>query len=172
MFHVSFSSAFVSQFYSVVAHPENCSPKLIPWFVSDVTPPDFKSTIPSLQSETFFPTPTDKSGSATPPNTEAHQYLQQMVARWQSYIDSGVFALSVSQELKLGEADAKVRFLGMLMGCKSDTTCSGKLLDWALAVLGFEGKSASALVRSQGEFSCHIQSEGPSYSRPPKLLWT
>ena len=31
------------------------SPKLIPWFVSDVTPPDFKSTITSLLSPTFFP---------------------------------------------------------------------------------------------------------------------
>lgn len=92
---------------SSVTHPGHFSPKLIPWFVSDVTPADFKSTIPSLQSETFFPS--EKSESATPPDTEARQHLQQMVARWQSYIDSGVFALSVSPELKLGDVDNKVR---------------------------------------------------------------
>ncbi|KIP06641.1 hypothetical protein PHLGIDRAFT_514562, partial [Phlebiopsis gigantea 11061_1 CR5-6] len=83
-------------------------PKLIPWFVSDVTPSDFKSTIPSLQSETFFGKPLEGSGAATLPFAEGHLHLQEMVSRWKSYLDSGVFALSVSQETKLGASNDKL----------------------------------------------------------------
>ena len=85
---------------------------MIPWFVSDVTPPDFKGTIPSLLSESFFSSkPTDSSDPAAPPpqNDESHGYLRQMVTRWQSYLDSGVFSLSVPQETELGTSDEKVR---------------------------------------------------------------
>ncbi|TFY63917.1 hypothetical protein EVJ58_g2950 [Rhodofomes roseus] len=80
---------FVSK---VVFHP-----KLIPWFVSDVTPPDFKSTISSLLSPTFFPgsepeTQTSSlaaSALAQNPTTvstpkelpESRQHLKDMVTR-------------------------------------------------------------------------------------------
>ena len=71
---------------------------MIPWFVSDVTPPDFQSTIPSLLSETFF-----SSGSDTPSvTTESHAALQEMVGRWKKYIETGAFALSVPPETPLG----------------------------------------------------------------------
>lgn len=65
------------------------SPKLIPWFVSDVTPPDFASSIPTLLSS-------------------AEGNLKEMVERWQSYISSGVFSLSVPQDVPLGYSDPKV----------------------------------------------------------------
>lgn len=89
------------------------SPKLIPWFVSDVTPPDFATTAPSLHSESFFPEPkadttTQDAAAAALPNADAHQHLKTMVARWQSYLDSGVFSLSVPVETKLGETNDKV----------------------------------------------------------------
>ena len=71
---------------------------MIPWFVSDVTPPDFQSTIPSLLSETFF-----SSGSDTPSVTaESHAALQEMVGRWKKYLETGAFALSVPPETPLG----------------------------------------------------------------------
>lgn len=78
------------------------SPKLIPWFVSDVTPPDFKSTIPSLSSESFF------NSSNTSIDPKQHEHLQKMVTRWQSYLDSGVFALSVPVDTALGQSHPKV----------------------------------------------------------------
>jgi damage-control phosphatase, subfamily III len=80
------------------------SSKMIPWFVSDVTPPDFKSTIPSLLSETFF------SSSDAPSDPKQHDYLRQMVTRWQSYLDSGVFELSVPIDSALGDSHAKGDF--------------------------------------------------------------
>lgn len=82
---------------------------MIPWFVSDVTPPDFLSTIPSLLSESFFTSATGAS-TVTP---EAHSALRKMVTRWQSYLDSGAFSLSVPVETPLGgrrEVDDKVQF--------------------------------------------------------------
>ncbi|KAL4247701.1 Sugar phosphate phosphatase [Abortiporus biennis] len=94
-------------------------PKLIPWFVSDVTPADFKSTIPSLLSNTFFPYPSsipddgknDESEPVIPPSrAEEHDYLRAMVLRWKDYIDKGIFELSVSQDLKLGGKDPKADF--------------------------------------------------------------
>ncbi|KAI0799597.1 hypothetical protein BC629DRAFT_1497088 [Irpex lacteus] len=79
-------------------------PKLIPWFVSDVTPPDFKSTIPSLLSESFF------NSSNTSIDPKQHEHLQKMVTRWQSYLDSGVFALSVPVDTALGQSHPKGDF--------------------------------------------------------------
>lgn len=79
-----------------------CSPKLIPWFVSDVTPSDFRSTIPSLLSEKFFP--------AADVDSATHEHLRQMVTRWQSYLASGVFSLSVPQETPLGASNEKVSY--------------------------------------------------------------
>ncbi|KAI0339174.1 DUF89 domain-containing protein [Trametopsis cervina] len=84
---------------TVVFHP-----KLIPWFVSDVTPPDFKSTIPSLLSEQFF------ASTETSSDPQQHQYLKAMVTRWQSYLDSGVFSLSVPIDNALGVSDPKADF--------------------------------------------------------------
>lgn len=79
-------------------------PKLIPWFVSDVTPPDFKNTIPSLLSEDFFASSADQS------DAKQCGYLREMVTRWQCYLDSGVFSLSVPVETELGEKHPKADF--------------------------------------------------------------
>lgn len=63
------------------------SPKLFPWFVSDVTPTDFKNTITSLLSTTFFPEP-------LVPDTKTSAHLEQMVTRWRTYLEQGIFILS------------------------------------------------------------------------------
>lgn len=67
-------------------------PKLIPWFVSDVTPPDVVSTIECLLDPAFF------SSSGSP----SADHLQHIVSRWSSYISNGTFSLSVSTETPLG----------------------------------------------------------------------
>ncbi|TCD59952.1 hypothetical protein EIP91_011016 [Steccherinum ochraceum] len=90
-------------------------PKLIPWFVSDVTPTDFASTIPDLLSDTFFPPPGSTihppEGAVTPPaRLEEHSYLRQMVTRWQKYLAEGVFSLSVPESTPLGASDVKADF--------------------------------------------------------------
>jgi damage-control phosphatase, subfamily III len=69
------------------------SPKLIPWFVSDVTPPDFKSTLDSLDTS-FFSSPTT---SDYPTGC-----LERLVTRWRKYVDDGTFALSVPMHTTLG----------------------------------------------------------------------
>lgn len=85
------------------------SPKLIPWFVSDVTPPDFRSTTKSLLSPSFFPQEATPEGApATDSSEESRAHLYKMVKRWESYIDSGVFALSVPIDSPLGASDKKV----------------------------------------------------------------
>ncbi|KAH8094465.1 DUF89 domain-containing protein [Cristinia sonorae] len=94
---------------SVVFHP-----KLIPWFVSDVTPADFSSAIPNLLSDSFFPPPTDEpdaSGVVTPSSPpEEHTYLRQMASRWQQYLADGTFKLSVPDSTPLGKSDPKADF--------------------------------------------------------------
>lgn len=70
---------------------------MIPWFVSDVTPPDFKQVFESLLDPGFFGSIAGDTGS------ESWQHLTTMVHRWKGYVDKGVFALSVSHELRLGE---------------------------------------------------------------------
>ncbi|KAJ7073264.1 DUF89 domain-containing protein [Mycena belliarum] len=72
---------------SVVFHP-----KLIPWFVSDVTPADFADTISSLLDPSFL----------APPEGTNIEHLERMVARWKTYVESGVFALSVPASTPLG----------------------------------------------------------------------
>ncbi|KAF9556449.1 DUF89 domain-containing protein [Agrocybe pediades] len=67
-------------------------PKLIPWFVSDVTPPDFKETFEVLSNPEFF----EKENSAD------LGPLREMVSRWKSYVDNGVFRLSVPISTPLG----------------------------------------------------------------------
>ncbi|KAH9915315.1 DUF89 domain-containing protein [Fomitopsis serialis] len=101
-------------------------PKMIPWFVSDVTPPDFKSAISSLLSPTFFPElesdvqtsslaassiVQDATIVSTPKELpESRQHLKDMVTRWAGYLESGVFTLSVSPETPLGASNPKVDF--------------------------------------------------------------
>ncbi|KAJ3486942.1 hypothetical protein NLI96_g3894 [Meripilus lineatus] len=100
-------------------------PKLIPWFVSDVTPTDFTNSITSLLSDAFFPPPSasipsEAAAPGTEPSTsiaveppsrpEEHEYLRRMVSRWKSYIDHGVFALSVPSDTPLGGSNPKADF--------------------------------------------------------------
>ena len=80
----------------------NLSPKSIPWFVSDVTPPDFKSLFHAVLSPTFF--------HSEAPSEEAVAQLTKMVNRWQGYLESGEFALSVPTETPLGEPNAMYDF--------------------------------------------------------------
>ncbi|EGO02864.1 hypothetical protein SERLA73DRAFT_176294 [Serpula lacrymans var. lacrymans S7.3] len=63
-------------------------PKLMPWFVSDVTPVDFSTTITSLLSTSFFTT----LPSAPSPTCLSH--LERMVTRWKTYLNDGTFTLS------------------------------------------------------------------------------
>ncbi|GJE89042.1 protein-glutamate O-methyltransferase family protein [Phanerochaete sordida] len=85
-------------------------PKLIPWFVSDVTPPDFASTTPALLSESFFPAHQHDAAAGAAPSGDAHAHLRTMVARWQAYLASGVFQLSVPLDTKLGAANPRGDF--------------------------------------------------------------
>ncbi|CAL1697861.1 unnamed protein product [Somion occarium] len=129
-------------------------PKLIPWFVSDVTPADFSSTIPNLLSDTFFPPPKPVGGTETPgvdevkalppSRPEEHEYLRNMVTRWQSYIDSGVFSLSVPLDTPLGAPNSKADFW----------TSSRPYWDLKeKAPLVFNGLSKSGLVIFKGDLN-------------------
>ncbi|KAG6844510.1 hypothetical protein H0H87_006335 [Tephrocybe sp. NHM501043] len=71
-------------------------PKLIPWFVSDVTPPDFDATITSLLDPGFFPFSGDDNSALSP------EHLTELVTRWKGYIELGVFNLSVPKDTPLG----------------------------------------------------------------------
>jgi len=64
---------------------------MIPWFVSDVTPSDFKQTIQLLLDPKFIDSMPERDN------------LVSMVSRWQGYIKREVFSLSVSQDLRLGD---------------------------------------------------------------------
>ncbi|KAF8343221.1 DUF89 domain-containing protein [Amanita rubescens] len=76
------------------------SPKLIPWFVSDVTPPDFLATFASLRSaRAFF----EIDGSS---ESESVEHLDRMVSRWQKYLDDGTFSLSVPLDRAFGDANS------------------------------------------------------------------
>lgn len=93
----------------------SCSPKLIPWFVSDVLPPDFTETLSLLADPATFssPSPTP-DGSSTPSDVplipqESYEHLAVMVKRWQKYVDEGVFKLSVPLDTPLGGGGEKGR---------------------------------------------------------------
>ncbi|KAJ7578990.1 DUF89 domain-containing protein [Mycena floridula] len=80
-------------------------PKLIPWFVSDVTPPDFATTLQVLfDPVTFF---------GESPSEEQIVNVKQLAKRWQSHVESGVFELSVPIETALGDTVAKASFWTM-----------------------------------------------------------
>ncbi|KAK4050006.1 Hairy/enhancer-of-split with YRPW motif protein 2 [Microbotryomycetes sp. JL201] len=86
-------SPFASQ---VVFHP-----KLIPWFVSDVQPHDFKLTLEVLADSTFF-------GDDEPASESDKMALKEMVTRWQKYVDEGKFKLAVPVDLKMGEGGGEL----------------------------------------------------------------
>jgi hypothetical protein len=69
------------------------SPKLIPWFVSDVTPPDFKKTFTFLADQASFSNNMD---------TQSIEHLQELISRWNIYLEKGIFTLSVSVDTPLG----------------------------------------------------------------------
>ncbi|KAF8870637.1 hypothetical protein CPB84DRAFT_1692902 [Gymnopilus junonius] len=70
-------------------------PKLIPWFVSDVTPPDFKDTFTTLSDTSFFPI------SIAHELQSGSDHLEEMISRWKRYLDTGVFSLSVPLDTPL-----------------------------------------------------------------------
>lgn len=91
-----------SQFIIFLLPPDvftPCSPKLIPWFVSDVTPPDFLQTIESLLDPALF-------FSSSPPSESQLENVKQLATKWKGYLDSGIFELSVPLQTPLGAANA------------------------------------------------------------------
>lgn len=126
------------------------SPKLLPWFVSDVTPPDFKSAISSLLSPAFFPseseaqtTAHEQSEGAIPTPSELPEsrvHLKEMVTRWAGYLENGVFALSVPIDTPLGASEIKVSVCRVhMMRLKHQHRVLGKLLDVTVSVLEHGG---------------------------------
>ncbi|KAJ3965874.1 DUF89 domain-containing protein [Lentinula raphanica] len=103
---------YVSQ---VVFHP-----KLIPWFVSDVTPPDFSETIKYLSDPSLFlskPIQGDSSGQSSSTTEEGGRqgHLQKLVDRLRRYVEEEVFLLSVPSGTGLG---------GGLTGTTSSTSAA------------------------------------------------
>ncbi|KAI0289666.1 DUF89 domain-containing protein [Russula brevipes] len=69
-------------------------PKSIPWFVSDVTPPDFTA----LLDVTALP------------QGPAPEHLVRAIERWNAYLADGTFALSVPRDAGVGTPDERVDF--------------------------------------------------------------
>ncbi|EJD04787.1 DUF89 domain-containing protein [Fomitiporia mediterranea MF3/22] len=92
-----FLVTFTPYVSKVVFHP-----KSIPWFVSDVTPPDFIALFSSLKSETFF--------LEDAPSESSRSQLSILLQRWEKYIAIGAFELSIPMETKLGEKNAMIDF--------------------------------------------------------------
>ncbi|KAJ3842479.1 DUF89 domain-containing protein [Lentinula raphanica] len=96
------------------------SPKLIPWFVSDVTPPDFSETIKYLSDPSLFlskPIQGDSSGQSSSTTEEGGRqgHLQKLVDRLRRYVEEEVFLLSVPSGTGLG---------GGLTGTTSSTSAA------------------------------------------------
>lgn len=89
-----FLVTYTPYFSKAVFHP-----KLIPWFVSDVTPTDFRKAMESLSLPTFF----DTTLGNTP---ESAHHLSEMVKRWQRYLEQGIFCLST----EVGDGHEKAQF--------------------------------------------------------------
>jgi len=100
-------------------------PKSIPWFVSDVTPPDFKTLFTSLLKSDFFI-------DASPPSETDVSNLTALVNRWQSHLASGAFALSVSPETKLGASDELFDFWTTSFPFWEMQSKASKLYEWML----------------------------------------
>jgi damage-control phosphatase, subfamily III len=83
----------------LVDSEHSSSPKLIPWFVSDVTPLDFEATLESLLNPAFFPQPTENDKTIF---TKGLEDLIHMVSRWKEYIRKGIFILSIPDHTPLG----------------------------------------------------------------------
>ncbi|RDB19624.1 hypothetical protein Hypma_013262 [Hypsizygus marmoreus] len=83
-------------------------PKLIPWFVSDVTPADFSQTLSSLLDPSFFSRFAGPNEGSTP----SSEHLKHMVTRWKNYVDEGVFKLSVPLATPLGGSGSEVDLFG------------------------------------------------------------
>lgn len=99
-------SAFTckSSLFLQLAH-HTPSPKLFPWFVSDVTPPDFADLFDSLLSPFFFST-----AQSLQPSFDSQFHLKTMVTRWKSHLASGSFELSVPEETQLGATNVIADF--------------------------------------------------------------
>ncbi|KAG8842405.1 hypothetical protein FRC20_004424, partial [Serendipita sp. 405] len=70
-------------------------PKALPWFVSDVTPPDFSQTISILQNANEW--------SSGDESEDARSALGKVASRFQERMTDGTFELSVPLSTKLGE---------------------------------------------------------------------
>lgn len=97
------SHKVVANFHQLI-NSFTSSPKLIPWFVSDVTPPDFRQAFTSLLDSSFFPVPV---GDPSAPSSE---HLIHMVTRWKKYMEQGVFNLSVPFDSSLGDRSPIAEF--------------------------------------------------------------
>ncbi|KAI0297018.1 hypothetical protein B0F90DRAFT_1742372 [Multifurca ochricompacta] len=84
-----FLVSYIPYVSKVVFHP-----KSIPWFVSDVTPPDFSALL---------------DASSLPPGP-APEYLERAIARWNGYLFNGTFSLSVPRDADIGTPDESVNF--------------------------------------------------------------
>ncbi|KAJ8703058.1 Hairy/enhancer-of-split with YRPW motif protein 2 [Pleurotus ostreatus] len=84
--------------YSNMSNGNYPGPNLIPWFVSDVTPPDFSVTISSLLDPSFFPPPATADETVDP---SLPSDLFRMVSRWRKYVDDGM-KLSILLDTSLG----------------------------------------------------------------------
>lgn len=110
----SCSSEFIPLYWSLVSRLNllSHSPKLIPWFVSDVLPPDFTETFSLLADPATFASPSPSPAPDASPAEilqESYEHLASMVKRWQTYVDEGVFKLSVPLDTPLGGGGEKGR---------------------------------------------------------------
>lgn len=92
----------ILSFSATIYLTTSSSPKLIPWFVSDVLPVDFVQTLEVLSDPTFF--------SDLAVEDAARQHLETMVKRWKSYVDQGIFQLSVPLDTPLGADQPMANF--------------------------------------------------------------